>query len=52
MHVGVVDGSCLDVSNDSLRPSVNVWIVKDEGHMGSWTLIWVVEALYRCGLGG
>jgi len=42
-HLGVVD-NCLYISDEkSSSIAVNLWVLKDYGNIGSWTLQWIIQ---------
>ncbi|KAH7864911.1 hypothetical protein Vadar_024859 [Vaccinium darrowii] len=50
-HLGVVD-DCLYISDElTSSVSVNIWVMKDYGNIGSWTLEWIIKRPLPSGLG-
>ncbi|KAH7842603.1 hypothetical protein Vadar_027978 [Vaccinium darrowii] len=49
-YLGVVD-NCLYISDENTSSvAVNIWVLKDYGNIGSWTLEWIIQRPLPSGL--
>jgi len=42
-HLGVVDNCLYIIDEKTSSVAVNIWVLKDYGNMGSWTLEWIIQ---------